>query len=286
MMTTPEPTRPQHPQAFYERGVTPFFACRADERFSYSLFIPEREEGETLPVLVIPHDTLRTPERYRDAFIEWATENRAALLVPLFPAGIGLPWDLHAYKALDAFGVRYDSIVLAMLEESAERFGLDIDRVLIFGFSGGAQFTQRFLLAHPDRLIACSIGAPGAITLLDPDTAWWVGIADMEAKFGRSLQLSALTAVPVQTVVGTADVETWELENDVFVEHPLWMPGAARAGTTRVDRARTLTAMLRDVGVTVDHVEVPDVAHVPHGLMPAVQEFLSARLAEYRGAVR
>lgn len=281
-MTPSEPTRPHHPQGFYERGVTPFFACRADERFSYSLFVPERDADEKLPLLVIPHDTLRTPERYRDAFVDWASTHRAALLVPLFPAGIGMPWDLHAYKALDAFGVRYDSILLSMLDECAERFGLDIERFLMFGFSGGAQFTQRFLLTHPDRLLACSIGAPGAITLLDPDTAWWVGVADVEEKFGRPLSMDAVRRVPVQTIVGLDDVETWELEGDVFTEHPLWMPGAGRAGVTRVDRARSLTAILRDAGVAVEHVEVPGVAHLPHGLVPHVQEFLARQLQNHR----
>lgn len=277
-MSSPEPTRPHHPQAFYEHGVTPFFACQADERFSYSLFLPERAPEERLPVLVIPHDTLRTPERYRDAFLAWATEHRTAIVVPLFAAGIGMPWDLHAYKALDAFGVRYDDVLLAMLDECAERFGLDIGRFLMFGFSGGAQFAQRFLLVHPDRLLACSIGAPGAITLLDPDTDWWVGISDVEERFGRPLRMDALRAVEVQTIVGTDDVETWELEGDVFTEHPLWMPGAGRAGVTRVDRARTLTGMLREAGVTVEHVEVPGVAHLPHGLLPAVQAFLARQL--------
>lgn len=283
-MSTEEPTRPSHPQAFYERGVTPFFACAADPRFSYTLFIPERDEGERLPLLVIAHDTLRTPERYRDAFAEFASQNGVAILAPLFPAGMGMPWDLHAYKAIDAFGVRYDEVLLSMLDEASDRFALDIDQFLLFGFSGGAQFTQRFLLLHPERLIACSIAAPGAITLLDSESAWWVGIGDLEEKFGRPLQRDALRSVDVQTVVGLDDVETWELEGDVFTEHPLWMPGAARAGKTRVDRARTLAAMLTEEGVSVTHVEVPGVAHEPTGLVPTVQVFLAQALASYRGS--
>ncbi|SHN46324.1 alpha/beta hydrolase [Cryptosporangium aurantiacum] len=284
-MTSFEPVRPRDPQAFYEVGTTPFFACAADPRFSYTLYLPERDPGERLPLLVIAHDTLRTPERYRDVFAEWANTRRVAVLAPLFPAGHGLAWDLHAYKLVDAFGVRYDQVLLAMIAESADRFGFDGSRFFLFGFSGGAQFTERFLLLHPDRLRACSIAAPGAITLLDPESAWWVGVQDVEERFGRPLDVDAMRRVAVQTIVGLDDVETWELEGDAFVDHPLWMPGAARAGRTRLDRARTLSAMLREAGVPTEHVEVPGVAHLPHGLFPEIMAFLDRQLAARPGSV-
>ena len=73
------------------------------------------------------------------------------------------------------------------------------------GFSGGGQFTQRFLYIHPDRLSAISIGAPGKVTLLDDQLMWPKGIKNVQGVFDRSINLSLVTAVNIHMVVGSKD---------------------------------------------------------------------------------
>ncbi len=64
------------------------------------------------------------------------------------------------YKYLSEPCIRYDDILLDMVAEVKERWGLAGDRFGLFGFSGGAQFVNRFLLLRPRSLWAASIGAP------------------------------------------------------------------------------------------------------------------------------
>jgi len=77
------------------------------------------------------------------------------------PGRIGDPEDLHNFKFIQYQDIRFDQVLLDIVDEVGERFNLDTDRFCLHGFSGGGQFTHRFLYLHPDRLAAASIGAPG-----------------------------------------------------------------------------------------------------------------------------
>ena len=46
----------------------------------------------------------------------------------------------------------------------------------LFGFSGGAQFAHRYVLAHPDRVAAAGIGAAGWYTFPDSATPYPYGL--------------------------------------------------------------------------------------------------------------
>jgi dienelactone hydrolase len=266
------------PEQFYRTGSTPFFASRADQRFSYACHVPEahRTTSTPLPLLVVVHGTARTAELYRDALAGFAEEQGCVVLAPLFPAGIGDPEDLHRYKFLADDGLRYDHVLLDMVDEVATRFRVDARRFLLHGFSGGGQFTHRFLYLHPDRLAAASVGAPGRVTMLDPGSPWWIGTADVGDRFGREIDLDALRRVPVQLVVGAQDVETWEINNPGGAN---WMPGADAAGRTRVERLRALHANHLAHGLNARLDVVPGVGHDGRQVLPVVQEFFAGVLA-------
>lgn len=269
--------------SFYHYGATTLFASRFDERLSYCLYVPadyHDDVAEPYPLVVAVHATDRTAQGYRDAFAGFAAEHRAIVLAPLFPAGIDAPGDLEGYKLIRTDGLRYDLALLAMLDEVAGLYRVDVSRVLLHGFSGGGHFAHRFLYLHPERLLAVSIGAPGLVTLLDERRPWWTGVADLEERFGRPLDLDALRAVAVQTVIGADDVETWEIT--IPPGSPLWVEGANDAGATRLDRLDALAASLRARGLDVRQDVVPGVAHRGWPLVPVVQEFFAAVLDRAR----
>ncbi|MGY6497045.1 MAG: hypothetical protein ACXIUP_02340, partial [Microcella sp.] len=193
---------------FYLFGRSTYFASRADQRFPYCLYVPESatrralETGERLPLAVIVHGTDRAVELYRETFIPFADASGCVLLLPLFPAGIGEPGELHGYKYLAWDGVHYDQVLLDMVDEVAEQVPVDAERFLLTGFSGGGHFTHRFLYAHPERVRAAAIGAPGIVTLLDAERSWPAGIADAEATIGRAIDPATVAGVPVQVAVG------------------------------------------------------------------------------------
>jgi dienelactone hydrolase len=264
----------QDPQGFYETGRTTVFAARADQRFSYCLYLPERDSQ--VPLVVIMHGTGRDNTGYRDAFADFAEEHGCAVLAPLFPAGIDDPEDLHNFKFIEYRGIRFDRVLLDIVDEVGERFNLDTTRFFLHGFSGGGQFTHRFFYLHPDRLAAASIGAPGRVTLLDPDQLWWLGTKGFAEQFGQEIDLARLRTVPVQMVVGDQDVETWEINNP---GHSNWMDGAERTGRTRIERLRTLRDNYRAAGIDVRFDVVPGVAHSGRRILPVVQEFFAEILA-------
>lgn len=275
--------RPNDPQQFYEVGATAVFASAADQRFSFSLYVPRSAHGRRAEVAVLVHDTMRAVESYRAAFTEWSERTGVVLVLPMFPAGIGAPFDLHGYKYLDANGVRYDTVLLAMLDEAAEHFGLDVRRVLLFGFSGGGQFVHRFAILHPERVRAVSVGAPGGVTLPGDARTWWVGTADVAERFGRAVDPSALQGLRLQALVGDADLDTWEVSDPRLRSSPYWMPGADDAGVDRVARMSALADAFERVGAIVTRTTVPGAGHDPSAMFAPAMAFFDDVLAEDAG---
>jgi dienelactone hydrolase len=270
---------PRRRLSAYHYGKTAVFAAQADQRASYCLYVPtsyEDDAAEPYPVVVAMHGTLRTFQAYRDGFADFAEANRAVVLAPLFPAGVGRAGDPDGYKFIEFEGIRYDELLLAILDEVAALYRLDVERVLLHGFSGGAHFAHRFLYLHPERLRAVSIGAPGAVTLLDFDRPWWIGVADVEERFGRAVDVDALRRVAVQTVVGELDTETWEIT--IPQGSWKWMPGANDSGVTRIDRIRALADSLEAAGIAVRRDVVPRIGHSGTKALGPVKEFFAEQL--------
>lgn len=264
------------------RGRTGLFASRADQRISYCLYVPmDYAEDETTiyPLAVIVHGTERGPQAYRDAFADFAEARQCIVLAPLFPGNIvERGYELHNYKFIDFHDIRFDLVLLAMVDEVARMYRINAERFLLFGFSGGGQFAHRFFYLHPDRLLGVSIGAPGWVTLLDEERDWWVGVRDIEARFGAPLDLPAMRRVAVQTVAGGDDIETW----DVIIPEGsrYWMPGANDAGRTRLERQRALGASLERHGIAVRHEIVPGIGHEGLSVLNPVKEFFGDTLAK------
>lgn len=266
--------------AHYLYGKAPGWALRADQRFSYFTYVPPHlaECSGPVPIVLVVHGTLRQPTVYRDAFAEFAEQHGCVVLAPLFPCGIEDPDDTDNYKRLEFRGIRFDLLLIRMVEEFAERYGIEPGPWLLHGFSGGGQFTHRFLLLHAERLAAVSIGAPGAVTLLDEERDWWVGTRDIAARFGKPVDLAALRRVRVLTVIGDQDhggEEVWVPETS---RH--WMPDANRAGVDRQERLLALERNLGSHGVSVERGVVPGVGHKGTAVLPVVREFFARTLTE------
>ncbi|MEW2500626.1 alpha/beta hydrolase [Amycolatopsis sp. CA-161197] len=274
MTTTTEPDS----QGAHFVGATPFFASGHDQRLSYGLFVPtdHTPEAAPLPLVVVQHGTGRSAERYRDQWADFATRHRCVILAPLFPAGIGKRRELHSFKFLEYDGIRFDEELLHIVEEVGEEFNTETETFFLHGFSGGGQFAHRFFYAHPGRLAGISIGAPGRITQLDDSLPWWLGTGGFREKFGIELDLAALRRVPVQMVVGSADVETWEINN---AGGPNWMDGVEKTGRTRIERIETLRDSFERSGLSVRFDVVPGVAHQGSRVIPVVQDFFAGLLA-------
>ncbi|SDI39748.1 hydrolase [Salipiger marinus] len=269
-------------RAIYDYGDTAIFASSADPRFHMLLYVPPAAaEGRKVDLLVAVHGTGRTSAlEFRDGFAEFGLYNDCAILCPIFPVNVRGDGARSGYKYIREGDIRYDEVVLAMVAEMAEKYGQDWSQFAMFGYSGGGHFTHRFAILHPEKLWAACIGAPGSVTLLDPDRDWWVGIRDLAEKFGRPFDAAALAKVPVQMVVGGLDLETWEITHKPGAAY--YMEGANDAGATRPERLRSLQKSFEAAGVRVTFDEVPGVSHDRLKCLGPVKAFLTCTLKEMR----
>lgn len=270
-------------RALYDLGPTAIFASKADPRFHYCLYVPPSVgRGAKVDLLVAVHGTSRTSFlEFRDGFAEFGRWNDVAILCPIFPIGVRSDGARSGYKYMAEGDIRYDLVLLDMIAEVAAKYGQDWQRFAVFGYSGGGHFAHRMAILHPAKLWAACIGAPGSVTLLDPKRDWWVGIRDLEARFGIAFDGSALAKVPVQMVVGEADLETWEITHQPGSTY--WMEGANDAGRTRPERIRALADSFRAAGVSVQLDVLPGVSHDRLKVLGKVKDFLAGVLAAKRG---
>lgn len=224
--------------------------CASDPRFHYWVHLPDCYYDETDPhyqVMVIIHGTGCAVEGYMKQARAWADEHHVALLAPMFPGGLLERDDFNSYKLLSCDGIRYDRILLSMLEDMKKRYpGVETDKFFLFGHSGGGQFTNRFLFVHPQRLKAVSIGAPGRPTFLNPEEDYFWGVRDFRDYFDKDLDFDAVKKVPVQITVGELDTK--------FI-------GDSPYGTNRVDRMKSLKKNFEDYGVSVELKILPGLEH-------------------------
>ncbi len=264
--------------SYYDWGATPFFALQADQRFPYCMYVPQsydEDAARVYPLVVLIHGTERWPHAYRDRFETFCEEHHCIVVAPLFAVGMGQAGDLSGYKFIEFAGVRYDQVLLQIVDEIAAKWRI-ARRFLLHGFSGGGHFAHRFAYLHADRLAAVSIGAPGVVTLLDAQAPSWRGVADLQARFGSAVDLDALRRVQVQMVVGAQDVETWEI--GVPPTSPLYIEGVNDQSTHRIGRLQALKASWERQGIAVRLDVVPGAVHKSAMVAPAVKDFFASVL--------
>ncbi|KAJ7173680.1 poly hydrolase [Mycena filopes] len=254
-------------------GKTPFFAYTDDPRFSFGLYVPKShsfldsdvDAKPRLPLLVVVHGTRRQTGGYLTHLQSFSETHRVLILLPLFPAGIIDPFDVHNYKNIAYRGIRFDLVLLGMVEQAGRVWRVESERFYLHGFSGGGQFVHRFWYLHPGRLLGVSIGAPGAITHPTREREWPAGLGDVERVFGvAGPDFAEMGRVRVQFVVGEKDTETGMIARDDV------------AGATRVERVRYLHGCLAGLGVEAELTVVPGVGHEGIKCLAAVEAWLSS----------
>ena len=280
----PEDEAAARGKALYEYGPTSIYSAKHDPRFPYCLYVPPNlgKTGEKPELIVAMHGTGRGFTGYRDAFSAFARWNNCIILAPLFPIGVMGDGYRDGFKYMREGNLRYDHVLLAIVDEVCERYRLAFERFGLFGYSGGGHFAHRFLMLQPHRLWSVSIGAPGSVTLLDPTRDWWVGTRNFAELFGQELDIPAMRKVAVQMIVGAADLETWEITHKPGGRN--WMPDANHAGATRPERLASLRDNFAENGIAARFDLVPNTPHDGPKVVPTVEDFFAGELKKLRSA--
>ncbi|HYC06112.1 MAG TPA: hypothetical protein VED40_22675 [Azospirillaceae bacterium] len=259
-------------------------AAIASERHPWVSYVaylplgPQVDQVGKAPLIVDIHGSSRNAKQGCERFADLAEAHGCYVLAPLFPMIPSDPDPDEQYKFVAGDRRRYDLILLDVIAEFSELIGVSFPSVLLHGFSGGGQFAHRFWYAHPDRLRAVSIGAPGYVTLPDATTDWRLGVRNFADIFDRPFRAEALGQVTAHFYVGEHDtdhVDVYSLE-----ELGLTASGYRAYGHTRIERLGLLHRELGALGVDGRFDMVPGLGHAYD--YAATKRFFAEVLAETR----
>lgn len=227
---------------------------------SKTLFIhipPDASKRPALRVIVALHGMGGQGEAFASSLISQADKNGWVIIAPTITYQNYLDTGL-----LSDDDMRYSRELLATLDELPKHLtGYHLNRrAALYGFSRGAQFAHRFALMYPDRVLSVAAMSAGAYTLpyenrlQDGKTTllpFPFGTGDFKQRLGQDPNYAELKRVKFLIQVGASDNREGDVSRafDAFI------------GRTRVDRAASFVAALKELGVTARLVVLPGTGH-------------------------
>jgi len=219
------------------------------------VYVPE-SAVKGAPVLVAVHGISRNAHQQAVVFSSLCDARGAVLLVPVFTKEQHKDYQRLGRKGR---GPRVDLLLHRYLSEVALLCGADVTQIRLFGFSGGAQFAHRYLLAHPHRVARAVVAASGWYTFPDRMRRYPYGL-----RMGRSLQgvhfsPEQFLRVPIKVLIGDRDTGATNLRSIPHLDE--------QQGANRVERARRWVAAMRAAASAyglrrrVSLTEVPGIDH-------------------------
>ena len=199
-----------------------------------------------LPVLVAVHGMGGDGKSFSQNLITRAEQDGWIVVAPTFQYQ-----DYH-----DPNLVRQDDTAMLprlkrLIDDLPAQTGLPIrQKVLLYGFSRGAQIVHRFAEFYPDRTLAVALFSAGSYTLPTTALTFPFGVSDLQRYTDTSFNADAFRLVPFFLGVGGAD------------SNPEDAPRAWDAeGTTRIARAQSFAQTLTSLGLAASFAIFPDIGH-------------------------
>jgi pimeloyl-ACP methyl ester carboxylesterase len=184
-----------------------------------------------------------------DRWTSFAEAHQAIVVAPAFGGN-----DFGGYRGLFGRRVDADQFVNDLVDDVGRaNIPHFRGRFSLHGHSAGGQFAARYLVAHPGRLEAVVLSAPGAYPFPDPSLPWPNGMAAVvRDELSGSLEdgkapdqvagsvytprpscwLAAASEAPVSVLVGSRDTEAQ-------------YPEPGQPGSTRIERATAWVRSMR-----------------------------------------
>ena len=245
----------------------------------YFLYLPKNAATRgPLQVLVTVHGMGGDGPSFCQNLINRADADGFAIIAPTF--------QYHDYK-VTANVTADDSAMLPhlkqIIDQLPERTGLTFKgKVILYGFSRGAQIVHRFAEFYPEQVLAVALFSAGSYTLpqtamttagVPQNMAFPFGVADL-SQYGSKDAFNSLAFRQIHFFVGVggSDTNPGDTPRDWDITE----------GTTRVARAQTFADTLTRMNMAASFTMFPDVGHeVTPDMRATAMTFLEQQSAGY-----
>jgi pimeloyl-ACP methyl ester carboxylesterase len=247
------------------------------ERPAYTVYWPEGPAGPK-PVVIALHGIGGSGPGMATMLLTQARANGWVLVAPTIPYG-----DWRDPNQLTGEELRLLPQIASLIDYVRDEAGVESNgRVMLFGFSRGAQAALRFSMLYPERVDAVAAFSAGTYTLPVRSIATAngpalvkmpFGIADLPELSGRSVDQVRLTGVRFLIGVGATDTNNGDVPRqwDTYV------------GRNRVERATKFASVLAELGCETSLSVVPGTGHELNlAVMEQVTGFLATSAARSR----
>lgn len=219
---------------------------RSDPAQEYLVYLPP-SAGEHAPLLVTVHGVSRNADQQVRLLSAYCDQYGVVLVAPIFSAE-----EFPRYQQLGGAGQgkRADLALNAIVAEAAAVAGIESESFYLFGYSGGAQFAHRYLMAYPHRVAAAVVAGAGWYTLPNPTRRFPFGTRMSKSLTDLRFDAEEFLSVPVTVIIGAADTATAAVRRSAKLD--------SEQGTNRLDRARTWVARMQ--AAAADHHMAPRVS--------------------------
>ena len=184
-----------------DRGIIVQRALSSDPALTYFLYVPT-QLAAAAPLLVDVHGISRNAGEHIAGFAPFAERYGVVVLAPLFSKERFPDYQRLGRKGR---GLRADLALQQMIKEVGQLTGAKTEKVYLFGFSGGAQFVHRYLMAYPKQVASAVIASAGWYKLPDEQRRYPTGIKPNPDLPDIRFDPSQFLTVPACVVVGDLD---------------------------------------------------------------------------------
>ncbi len=182
-----------------ERGIVKKCRLQSDLQQSYFLYIP-KQGASNARIFVTVHGISRNAKQHAREFAAFAEKYGVVLIAPFFPED-----EFPDYQRLGRKGKRADIALNAIVAEVAQLTGADASKFYLFGYSGGAQFAHRYMMAYPHRIAKVVLGAAGWYTFPDQLLKFPKGIMQSHSLPLVRFNPEQFLQIPVCVLIGERD---------------------------------------------------------------------------------
>ena len=235
-------------------------------------YIPPASPTQTVQIMFALHGMYDHGDRFATSVLPFAIKNHLLLLAPTFSYNRNYK-DPNVIVSEDiTLTAKLNRMIGAAANYAHEKVG---KRVLLYGFSRGAQLAHHFAYFYPTQVAAIAVLSGGAYTLPytifnNQPLLFPFGVSDLSHYIGTPFDQVDFIKIPFDVQVGALDTDPTQVS-------PNYSP---YTGVNRLQRGQNFYHALRQIGVHAEFNAIPNTRHADNaGQVAALEQFFQNLLA-------